>query len=354
MVFLYILRVVFLLAIAGVAMSFADSRDALANAYAVVILLASLGLAVVVLAIDIFIPRKSLAAISGMFFGILVGVLIAYGLIQVFNLLLEVAKPSWGDWSGLISTVKIFIGLICCFLSVSFILQTKDDIRFIIPYVEFSKQSKGSHPLLLDTSSIIDGRFADICDTAIVDAPVVVPRFVLSELQAIADSQDRLKRNRGRRGLDILRRLQTNDRLDVEIIESRASAERPVDERLVLLAKKMDGRVVTNDYNLNKMAQLHGVQVINVNDLANALKPVFMPGEKLGVKIIKPGEEPGQGIGYLDDGTMVVVESGRDHIGDSVGILVTSMLQTSAGRMIFGRLEDASPGDRPRRGRGTT
>jgi uncharacterized protein YacL len=348
---LNILRVLFLLIMAGIAMSYAESGDITVKAYAVFVLLIAIGVGAAVLVVDIFIPQKSLAALSGVFFGLVVGLLIAYGIIQVLNLLLDIAQPEWRPDVGMTNTIKVFIGVVCCYLAVSFVLQTKDDIRFIIPYVEFAKQTKGAHPLILDTSVIVDGRFADICDTRIVDSSIIIPRFVLTELQAVADSADRLKRNRGRRGLDVLRRLQTNGRVDVQFIESHAAADRPVDERLVLLAKKLGGRVVTNDYNLNKVAQLHGVEVININDLANALKPVFLPGEAIAVKVIRPGEEPGQGIGYLEDGTMVVVESGRDKIGDTVPITVTSVLQTSAGRMIFGRVGDGEHSERRHRPR---
>jgi uncharacterized protein YacL len=198
---------------------------------------------------------------------------------------------------------------------------------------------------LLDTSVIIDGRIADICETRIIDSPITIPRFVLQELQSIADSPDKLKRNRGRRGLDVLNRLQGNDKLELRIHqESRedppaAAGGEDVDQRLVSLAKELSGRIVTNDYNLNKVAQFRGVEVININDLANALKPVVLPGETMTVKILKPGEEPGQGVGYLEDGTMVVAANSRDKIGADVVIEVTSVLQTSAGRMIFGRPE---------------
>jgi uncharacterized protein YacL len=239
-------------------------------------------------------------------------------------------------------------------VSVSTLIQTKDEFRFIIPYVEFSKQIKGSRPLVLDTSVIIDGRIADICDTRIIDNKLVVPRFVLQELQGIADSSDKLKRNRGRRGLDILKRIQTNSKIDLEMHDGNLPELRDVikvDERLVVLAKAIGGRVVTNDFNLNKIAQLQGVEVINLNELANAMKSVALPGESLNVRLVKAGDQIGQGVGYLEDGTMVVVEQGRSHIGQEVNLSVTSVLQTPAGRMIFGRLEGrppASGGDRQR------
>ncbi len=189
---------------------------------------------------------------------------------------------------------------------------------------------------------VIDGRIADVAEARILDQPLLVPRFVLQELQAIADSSDKLRRNRGRRGLDILNRLQKSESVEVQIHDANVpelADIREVDQKLVVLAKHLGGKVVTNDYNLNKIAKLQGVEVINLNDVANALKPIVLPGEALQVKLIKRGEEPGQGVGYLDDGTMVVTEQGLHHLGETVRILVTSVLQTSAGRMIFGRLD---------------
>ena len=255
---------------------------------------------------------------------------------------------------ALVAMIKLLVGACVIFLCTSFVMQTKDDFRFIIPYLEFSKQTKGQHPMLLDTSVIIDGRIADICDTRILENPLIVPRFVLEELQDIADSPDKLKRNRGRRGLDILNRLQSNDKIDIRLVEARVGPVEEVsevDHKLVAFAQHIDGRIVTNDYNLNKVAQLRGVEVININDLANALKPVVLPGETLVVKILKPGEEVSQGVGYLDDGTMVVAEQGRDYIGREMNIVVTSTLQTSAGRMIFGRLESEKDHPGPSRSR---
>ncbi|KKK48461.1 hypothetical protein LCGC14_3144880, partial [marine sediment metagenome] len=253
--------------------------------------------------------------------------------------------------AGLVAMIKLLVGACTVYVCVSLVLQTKDDFRFIIPYVEFAKEQRGVSPLLLDTSVIIDGRIADIADTCIIESEMIVPRFVLEEIQDIADSSDKLKRNRGRRGLDILNRLQSNEKLRIRLLDVhiRSVEEvKGVDQKLVALGEHMSARVVTNDYNLNKIAKLRGVVVLNINDLANALKPVFLPGEPMTVKIIKPGEEMGQGVGYLDDGTMVVAEQGRDYVGRDMAIIVTSVLQTSAGRMIFGRPEGAAP-TRPRR-----
>lgn len=325
--------------------------------YRVILILGSLILAVIVISIDLMIPRKSLQALAGIFLGLSVGLLMAYGLTFVINqLVLTFAPVGLGPIGGsdhpLVAITKVLVGIICCYFCISFVMQTKDDVRFVIPYVEFSKQLKGQHPIILDTSVIIDGRIVDICETGIIDQKLIVPRFVLHELQAVADSNDKLKRVRGRRGLDVLSKLQTMKTIDIQVMDagmlSKAEAAESVDLKLLSLAKEMNGRVATNDYNLNKIAKLRDVMVININDLANALKPIVLPGETLEVKIVKPGEEPGQGVGYLDDGTMIVVEQGRNNIGDVVTIAVTSVLQTSAGRMIFGRV-DGAPRPAPRR-----
>ena len=208
---------------------------------------------------------------------------------------------------------------------------------------------KGGRALVLDTSVIIDGRIADVCDTRFIDTRLVVPRFVLQELQGIADSSDKLKRSRGRRGLDVLKRLQTNPKLELQmhdgnIPELRTGERIRVDERLVILAKHLNARVVTNDFNLNKIAQLQGVDVINLNELALALRTVALPGELLQVRLVKPGDQIGQAVGYLDDGTMVVVEQGRNLIGQDVAVVVTSVYPTAAGRMIFGKPDQRTSG----------
>jgi uncharacterized protein YacL len=191
---------------------------------------------------------------------------------------------------------------------------------------------------------LIDGRIADIADTGILESQLVVPRFVLNELQMIADNGDKLKRNRGRRGLDVLAQIRDSARCEVILLDS-ASADKddatPVDQKLISLAKDLNGRVLTNDFNLNKVAQLREVSVVNINELANALKPSVLPGESMSVRVIRPGEDAGQGVGYLEDGTMVVVEQGRGHINEEVEFTVTNTRQTSAGKMIFGRIGEA-------------
>jgi len=350
-----------------------------ASGYIAFLCILGVGLAIVIT--DLLIRNKQITTLSAVYFGLLLGLLLG-------NILSTALEPFVFDWGARgpsgsregaeVQVVKgekegtfkleirrgkgstdapssaeqsaqyerkalsLIITVICCYIAISTLLQTKDEFRFIIPYVEFSKQVKGGKPLVLDTSVIIDGRIADICDTRFIDTKLIVPRFVLQELQSVADSSDKLKRNRGRRGLDMLKRMQNNPKVELQMHESNLPVLRDVhkvDERLVVLAKALDARVVTNDYNLNKIAQLQGVEVINLNELANALKSVALPGELMSVRVVKPGDQIGQGVGYLEDGTMVVVEHGRSMIGQEITITVTSVLQTPAGRMIFGRME---------------
>ncbi len=201
------------------------------------------------------------------------------------------------------------------------------------------KQGKKSYKIL-DTSVIIDGRIADVAETGFLDGILMIPQFVLRELQLVADSADSLKRNRGRRGLDILQRIQKIATLDIQIVEDDYPSIREVDMKLIELAKAYDGKIVTNDFNLNKVAGLHGVQVLNINELANSLKPIVLPGEGMKVFILKEGKEYNQGVAYLDDGTMVVVDNARKMIGKTIDISVTSVLQTTAGKMIFGKYDE--------------
>ncbi|MEK5036601.1 PIN/TRAM domain-containing protein [Sporosarcina sp. FSL K6-3457] len=208
---------------------------------------------------------------------------------------------------------------------------------------EASAKTNGKLNKILDTSVIIDGRIADISATGFLEGILVVPQFVLTELQHIADSSDTLKRTKGRRGLDVLKRMQTDDGPNILITDEDFTDVLEVDLKLVRLAKKMGGLVVTNDFNLNKVADLHGVSVLNINDLANAVKPVVIPGEDMHVVVIKDGKEHNQGIAYLDDGTMIVVEDGKFHIGNAIDVVVTSVLQTSAGRMIFAKPKNGKP-----------
>jgi len=371
---LHVVRLVFVLLVLAITVSFAfqEAVYSAGREFIILYILTPSVLALTAVIVDMFWRKKRLQELSGLFFGVLAGMVIAFMLTLLIDLVIALfpvprqvehpgeleaqatkiaieehstAVEAYNKYALHIRTVqllKLLIGAAAVFVCVSFVLQTRDDFRFIIPYVEFAKESRGARPLLLDTSVIIDGRISGIAETGILESEIIVPRFVLAELQKIADSSDKLKRNRGRRGLDVLKMLQECKVIRIRIDEARipeVEAAADVDAKLVAMADALHGRVVTNDFNLNKVAQLRGVDVINVNDLANAMKPAALPGETMWVKIIKSGEQPGQGVGYLDDGTMIVVEQGRDHIGRETAIEVTSVMQTSAGRMIFGSVD---------------
>ncbi len=302
--------------------------------------------AALIVVADLVVKRKRIDMISSVYFGLIIGLSLTYVAQLLLNPLFQSFEDGAISFVGIPpSTLKLtiisMVGIALCYTCVSVLWQTREDFRFIIPYVEFSKDVKGLKPYVLDTSVVIDGRIADIVDTGIVDNQLVMPRFVLAELQSIADSSDKMRRSRGRRGLDILNRLRNNPDIDFKVYDRELPEMegQPVDIKLLILARHLEGKVVTGDFNLNKVAKLQNVPVINLNEIANSLKPVFLPGEEVKIKVVKAGEGPGQGVGYLDDGTMIVIEDGRDQIGNDVRITVTSMLQTSAGRMVFGKYE---------------
>ncbi len=345
---LWILRTCFLVVAVGLGVSLINgtmvgdgtdvNRSAIWGIF-VVFLFGSVGTIVA----DLLITNKRIDMISSVYFGLVVGLFLTYvlnvALTPVFGLLEAQSLGVRPDF--LRSVIVTFIGASVCYSCISLLWQTKDDFRFVIPYVEFSKDVKGLKPYILDTSVVIDGRIADIVDTGILDNQLIMPRFVLAELQGIADSSDKMRRSRGRRGLDVLDRLRNNTAIDFKVYDRELPEMQgqPVDMKLLILARHLEGKVVTGDFNLNKVAKLQNVPVINLNEIANSLKPVFLPGEKITLKVVKAGEGPGQGVGYLDDGTMIVIEDGRPYIGQEVEISVTSMLQTSAGRMVFGKHE---------------
>lgn len=242
-----------------------------------------------------------------------------------------------------ISLLSLVIYVFLGYLGVSLAIKNAGDITKFQDFFKRSgkgaqnKEVSGAKPKILDTSVIIDGRIADICKTGFVEGTLIIPNFVLEELRHIADSSDGLKRNRGRRGLDILNIIQKELKLDIRIVDTDFEDVSEVDMKLLKLAQKMNGMVVTNDFNLNKVAELQGVVVLNINELANAVKPVVLPGEEMTVHVVKDGKENNQGVAYLDDGTMIVVEGGRRHMNETIEVLVTSVLQTAAGRMIFAK-----------------
>jgi uncharacterized protein YacL len=308
-----LLRIIFITVAAGVGAIWSKEDSFQSASMPYLVFIGVLLVAFAVVTADMFFPRKRIEVISAVYFGLLIGVLLSYLLTIAMNPLLE--NYQYKSYISLI-TVTVF-----CYTCVSLLLQTKDDFRFVIPYVEFARDLKGMKPLILDTSSIIDGRLAELADTSILDSQLVMPRFVLLELQSIADSSDKLRRVRGRRGLDILNRLRTSDKMDFVLYDRELPefAGQPVDMKLVLLAKHLDGKLVTGDFNLNKVAKLHNVDVIDLNAVAAALRPQFLPGEGFQIRVVKPG--------------------GRDRLNQTVGVVVTSTLQTQAGRMIFTKFD---------------
>ncbi|MDU4961375.1 MAG: PIN/TRAM domain-containing protein [Sporomusaceae bacterium] len=242
--------------------------------------------------------------------------------------------------------IPIILSIILGYLGLNMAIRKREELFSLFASIPWPNKEKGKDAnkpanlyqyKILDTSVIIDGRIADICQTGFIEGTLLIPRFVLAELQHIADSSDLLKRNRGRRGLDILNRIQKELGMYVQIDNHDFEDIAEVDAKLVKLGQLIKGKLVTNDYNLNKVAELQGVPVLNINDLANAVKPVVLPGEEMVVHVVKDGKEFGQGVAYLDDGTMIVVDGGKRHIGETIGVLVTSVLQTAAGRMIFAK-----------------
>ncbi len=286
---------------------------------------------------EVRIREISLKRLIGAAFGSVLGILGAY----LVTLILNQAVP----WSSQIAFLELMLLLWMAYVGLM-VGASKGDLLNLAALGGLfgGEKSQKNTFKILDTSVIIDGRVADIVETGFVDGSLVIPQFVLRELQLVADSADSMKRNRGRRGLDILQRIQKNPQLNVQIVEDDFPNIRDVDMKLIELAKLYDCKIVTNDFNLNKVAQLHGVEVLNINELANSLKPIVLPGETMRVFILKEGKEYNQGVAYLDDGTMVVVDNARKMISKTIDISVTSVLQTTAGKMIFGRFDERTHG----------
>jgi uncharacterized protein YacL len=319
----------------------------------VISILAACGLATVAILGEVFFSKAPVRTISAITFGLIMGLILSAVLQPVIEIMVQaIAPPDFSvmERDRLLQFLRIVTTTIFCYFGVTVLLQTKDDFKFIIPFVEFRKEIKGRAPLVLDTSAIIDGRVQALLSTGVLDQRITVPRFVFEELQAIADSPDRGRRERGRRGMDILDQLCRDH--GAEVIERDLRPGTEVDSALLELTAAMGGRLVTTDYNLQKRAKLQGVTVINLNDLAAALKPAVVPGEALRVKLLRAGEDPGQAVGFLKDGTMVVVENASRRIGQEVTVEVTSAIQTQAGKMIFGRTRRPPEVREPRRDRG--
>jgi uncharacterized protein YacL len=279
--------------------------------------------------------RVPLRNLLGSFIGLILGIIVA-------NLISNALFPNLFNNQQMILPLYGFLYGICGYIGIRIGFKKGDE--FQMPgWKPFSRGlPRGGNSKILDTSVIIDGRIADITETGFVEGPLLIPQFVLGELQHIADSSDPVKRTRGKRGLEVLHHIQKQVNVDVRIIDTDYPSVKEVDSKLIELAKEVRGKILTNDSNLNKVAELQGIEVLNINELANALKPVVLPGEEMNVKILKEGKEMGQGVAYLDDGTMIVVDNGRRQIGKTIDVVVTSVLQTPAGRMIFARLKEES------------
>jgi uncharacterized protein YacL len=331
-----VIRIILVLAcsISGSAIAYYTSAPN--SSYLIIQLIAGLiiGLfvAFLVIRLEKDLRKISLKIILGGVVGIIIGLLIALILGFGLNMVSKIRENQQVvPWIYLLLTgILGYLGLV---------LGSKK-------IEEFSFRGSGvktdSEHRILDTSVIIDGRIADICDSGFMEGELIVPRFVLNELQFVADSSDSIKRSRGRRGLDILNRMQKSSTINIKIVEQDFPKIKGVDGKLVALAQKINAKLLTNDFNLNKVAELQGVRVLNINELANSMKPVVLPGEQMSVKIIREGKEHGQGVGYLDDGTMIIVDSAQKMLNMNVEIVVTSVLQTTAGRMIFSELKEAT------------
>jgi len=284
----------------------------------------------IIIFLEIAMGKVSVKGLSSSVFGLILGLIMAKLVGDAFSL-----API--SVQGL-SVIRVTLTLLFCYLGMVIGLRGKDEFNIIIPYVRLRRQDQSENMVVLDTSVIIDGRIVDICKTKFLEGRLVIPRFVLKELQQIADSTDPIKRQRGRRGLEILHAIQKEIGQEITLHEEDFPEAGEVDAKLVKLAKLLEAKILTVDFNLNRVAALQGIKVLNINELANALKPVVFPGEEMDVKLIKEGKEHNQAVGYLDDGTMVVVEDARRFIGQEVHVVVTSVLQTQAGRMIFTKM----------------
>lgn len=296
-------------------------------------------LALLVIFVDMAaVGRSSIATVSAIVFGLLIGFLASQLFIGIVSLMGDFADDTG---KRQLNGIRLCVTLIFCYLGPSYLLRTKDDLRFVVPYVEFQRQGSGPMALILDTSAIIDGRIVELARAGVFEVPMVVPRYVIEELQRIADSHDKNRRVRGRRGLDKLKILQGLPTAKLEFPQaSYGEKDDEVDRRLIESARARAGKLVTVDLNLQKVCELEGVPVLNLNEIARASRATYIPGDQLGIRIVKPGEGPNQGVGYLDDGTMVVVEGGREFKGKHVQAVVTSSIQSSAGRMVFAKRLD--------------
>lgn len=327
------IRVLFVLMSATVGYQLGSALESYGSSWGLVGAGVGVVLAGIVILLEVGIGKVSLRGLSAAVFGLVLALIVSKFLTGAIDLVPDL-DPALG------STLKLVLVLILSYFGMVFAMRGRDEFNLIVPYVKFDRQDQKESVLILDTSVIIDGRIVDVCQTKFLEGHFVVPRFVLKELQQVADSHDSLKRNRGRRGLEILNSLRKAPPVSIKIHEEDFPEVPAVDEKLVKLAKLLGAKILTTDYNLNKVAEFQGVTILNINELASALRPVVLPGESLDVRLVKEGKEHNQAIGYLDDGTMVVVDNAKKFLGNVQRVNVTSVLQTASGRMIFAKLEE--------------
>ncbi len=325
------LRLVFLLLCVLGSWSIGQLHEDWAQHPAITVLVGIIGGSAVI-GLDRFLKGFSLRGLSAISFGLFIGCAISYLIGNSVMFSFIDAEPR------LVAQIVMYV--VCSYLGMVIALRGSDEFNLVIPYVRFRREDKPERLVLLDTNIVIDGRIVEVCDTGFLNAVFLVPRFVLQELQYIADSSDETRRSRGRRGLDVLKSLQNNPHVEVRIHEEDVPTIAEVDNKLIYLAKTMHAEILTNDFNLNRIAELQRVKVLNLVELAKALRPVVLPGEKLTVKLVKEGREADQAVAYLDDGTMIVVNHARRLVGQDLEVTIESVLQTSAGRMAFGELTD--------------
>ncbi len=340
---LILLRVLFIVFALVISYSFANA--VFDTKYAKIIVpIAGLALSIVLVALEAFFTKELVPFISITIIGIMFGFLVSYLFVKLFLILpvIEDFRSSYPqEYSKYEFWIKLIISFVITYLTLVIVLKTRSEFKFVIPFIELKKeqttQSKGE-TYVLDTSVLIDGRIYDMVENNLITAQVIVPRFVLEETQFLADSEDKLKRMKGKRGIETLGKLQNSKKITLEIYESQLPFTGSVDQKLIRLSKTLGGILVSNDMNLCKLAEVEGIRYININVLANILKPVYLPGEEISIKLIKHGENVGQAVGFLEDGSMVVVESAANLIGKTVNIVVSSIITTTAGRIIFAHL----------------
>lgn len=300
------------------------------------------GLGSLVVLVDVFTPEKRLANVIAIYFGVVVGLVSAYALSGLIDLAARTWYLTSPPWPAYLLMGKLALGITFCYLAVSIVLATKDDFRIVLPYVEFSRRSRGSRPLVVDTSVLVDARFAKLLQSGMVDTSIVVPEFVLGELQALADSSESSKRDRGRRGFKSLQAIREYRGGANVVLEPYDPPGHGVDEKLVALSERLQGRLLTLDSNLRAIAKVRGLATVDLELASQALRPLGNPGSEFELRLEKAGEQPGQAVGRLPDGTLVVVEDAADQIGEMVSCQTTNTVRTNAGNLVFARLRDTA------------